>query len=108
MAISVIDIERKRNDTRRIIFKINVDISLWTAMLFTVTSISKPVDDTTKIAQFTGSFVTDGTDGRVFFTTNGLVPIGKSFYDAQALDENGEKITFAEGNYVITQDRTKD
>ena len=56
----------------------------------------------------TGALSTDGKDGRASFTPLGTLAVGKHYYDAQALDSNGEKITFAEGEYKVTQDRAKD
>jgi len=109
-----INIQRKRGDTRRMIFKIKsstdgsgIDISLWTAFLLTVDPSFNPVDDTGNAMQINGVIV-DGPGGRVAFTPTGTTAIGNYFYDAQAVDENTEKVTFAEGTYELIEDITKD
>ncbi|RLB68408.1 MAG: hypothetical protein DRH08_01045 [Deltaproteobacteria bacterium] len=108
-----IDIEKTRGDTRRHIFLVKdkagsvVDISAWTIFKLTITSIKAPPDATTLEEVMSGSLVTDGSDGRVGYTPAGTLDIGKHFYDTEALDENSELITFAEGEYVVTQDRGK-
>lgn len=109
---STVDITVKRGDTRRHIFTINdngspVDISAWTLFSLAVNSERNPTDTSNEIGTITGALITDGTDGRVGFTPTGLWPVGNYYYDAQALDANGEKITFVEGKYTIEQDRNK-
>lgn len=114
MAITVIDIKRKRGDTKRITLtvrdssKVIVDISLWTGFLLTVNSEKKPIDASNQIEQYAGVLSTDGTDGRVHFIPTGNEPVGKYYYDVQALDSNGEKTTILEGSFEFEQDRTKD
>ena len=110
--VDEIDLFRKREDTRRHVFVIKqagavVDVSAWTGFFLTLHSVADPVDDTTKINQFVGAIL-DGPNGRVSFTPDGLTPVGRYFYDAQAVDDNSEKITFVEGRYMVDQDRTKD
>ena len=73
----------------------------------TIHSVPKPVDDATKIDQFTGVII-NGATGLVGFTPDGLTDIGKYFYDCQAIDGNTERNTFLEGKYEVQQDRTKD
>ncbi len=107
------NIERKRGDTRRITFSLMdgasvVDISQWTDFRLTVDPNKAPEDDSTKVSEIDGTLSTDGTDGRVYFIPTGLIPAGAYFYDAQAIDSNGEKTTFSEGKYKVTQDITKD
>ena len=109
---ATIDIERKRGDTRRLVFVIKsggvaVDISGWTLFKLTVDPSKAPADDTTKLEQMTGAITSGGTDGRVHFIPAGSIAAGKFFYDCQATDGNGEKVTFAEGKYTVTQDITK-
>ena len=117
MTCSVLPIKRKRGDTRRIVFKIKdgdgaiPDISGWTAFLLTVDPSKDPIDATANLFQATGAIISDGTGGteaRVGFTPPGTTEAGDYFYDAQALDANSEKVTFAEGSYKLTQDITKD
>ena len=110
--VSTVDISRKRGDTRRISFEITsdgapVDISAWTNFKLTVDPSKAPADDTTKLEQMTGAITSGGTDGRVHFIPTGTIDPGKWFYDGQAIDDNGEKVTFAEGKYTVTQDITK-
>ncbi len=111
----VIDIERPRGDTKRITFTLidpdtsaAADISGWTDFKLTVDASSEPTDNTANIGQLTGSLLTDGTDGKVYFVPTGTWDIGEYFYDAQALDSNSEKTTFVKGAYNILQDITKD
>ena len=108
-----IDIERKRGDTRRHVFTIKdntgavVDISSWTNFSLAVDPEPDPSDALNNVDNITGSFVTDGTDGKVYFVPTESVPPESYFYDAQADDANSEKITFAEGKYKIDQDIDK-
>jgi hypothetical protein len=114
MAIAVINIERKRGDTKRLTFTVKdaagavVDISAWTSFLLTIDPAKNPTDNSNNLGQLTGSFTTDGTDGKVYFVPTGTIADGNYFYDAQALDSAGEKCTFVEGKYKLTQDITKD
>ena len=106
------DIERKRGDTRRMVFVIKsngspVDISTWTAFKLTVDPSKAPIDGTTKLEEMTGVITAGGSDGRVHFIPAGTIDAGAYFYDAQALDSNSEKVTFSEGKYKVTQDITK-
>ena len=106
------DIERKRGDTRRMVFVIRdggapIDISAWTQFKLTIDPSKAPVDDTTQLEQMVGVISSGGLDGRVHFIPSGSVDPGGYFYDAQALDSNAEKVTFSEGKYKIVQDITK-
>lgn len=109
------NLERKRGDTRAMIFVVYeddevtiVDISAWTLFRLTVDPSKAPTDALANVFQASGSFVTDGTDGKIKFTPPGDSAIGKYYYDIQALDAVGGKTTIAEGKYKITQDITKD
>ena len=109
----IININRKRGDTRAMVFviqidSVNIDISLWTNFLLTVTTDKAPTDDTTKVEQLTGTFVTDGTDSKIAFIPDGLLDVGTYYYDVQAIDPAGGKLTLVEGKYKLAQDRTKD
>lgn len=110
---TAIDIEKKRGDTRRHVFIIKdsagavVDISGWGSFVLSVTSDRSPPDATTLLEAMTGVLATDGTDGRVSFTPTGTLEVARSYYDAQAVDANTEKVTFAEGTYNVGQDRGK-
>jgi len=55
----------------------------------------------------TGIITSGGLDGRVHFIPSGTIAAGRYFYDAQALDSNNEKFTFAAGRYTVIQDITK-
>jgi hypothetical protein len=111
---TTINIERKRGDTCAIVFVVQdadsqiVDISFWTNFLLTVDPLKAPTDALSNIFQATGSFVTDGTDGKVQFEPPGNSPIGSYYYDVQVLDNLANKCTIAEGKYKIRQDITKD
>lgn len=110
---TVLNIIKKRGDTRRHTFIVQdengvvVDISGWTAFVLTVTSDSDPIDGTSLIEAMTGVLAINGTDGRISFSPAGTLAVGSHYYDAQALDSNAEKITFAEGKYKVDQDRGK-
>lgn len=115
MATAIVDITRKRGDTRRMVFtikdhdtKLPIDISAWTAFLMTVDPVKKPLDNAANIGQMTGTLLTDGSDGKVYFVPPGTWDVGKFYHDAQAVDSNSEKTTFVEGKYVLEQDITKD
>ena len=108
-----INIERKRGDTRRIVFVIKdadgavEPITNWTQFLLTISPTKEPVDGTTKIDQMVG-VILDGPSGRVAFLPTGLIDVGKYYYDAQGVDDDGGKITFVQGRYTLKQDITKD
>ena len=108
-----LDITIKRGDTRRHTFVLTdssgttVDVSGWSLFSMAVTSERDPIDTSSQLGIILGYLSTDGTDGRISFTPPGNWAIGKYFYDAQAFDANGEKITFSEGKYIIDQDRDK-
>jgi len=112
-----IDIKRKRGDTRRHIFIIKdpdteqaLDITGWSNFKLTVDPQKSPTSNTNNIGQIIGLNLDDGAalKGHVGFSPPGTWPIGSYFYDAQAIDVNGEKVTFVEGKYKIEQDITKD
>lgn len=117
MATFVLDIERKRGDTRRMTFTVKamvdgvltvVPIGSWTVFKLTVDPEKKPVNADNNIGQLEGSLSTDGSDGKMYFVPPGTWPIGAYYYDVQALDDNTEKTTVVEGKYKINQDITKD
>lgn len=113
MTVTVADITRKRGDTRRITFAITqggapLNIAAWSGFKMTIDPSKAPVDGSTRVEQLVGQKSTTGTDGKMFFVPTGLVEPGRYYYDCQALDDNGEKITFAEGKYTVLQDITKD
>ena len=109
-----INITIKRGDTKRHTFNIKddagltVDLSAWTAFVLAVNPSIKPDDAVLEIGKIIGNLSTDGTDGRCSFIPPGDWAVGKYYYDVQALDANGEKITFADGRYTIDQDISKD
>lgn len=111
---TTIDLERTRGDTQRIILEISdtktgepTNISGWTAFKLTVDPSKAPVDAASKLEEMVGAITSGGADGLVHFIPTGTIAPGKYFYDAQALDSNGEKYTFAKGKYVVIQDITK-
>jgi len=111
---TTIDLSRTRGDTQRIILRITdsagqpVDISQWSQFMLTADPSRAPDDATANVEEITGTITSGGTDGRVHFIPTGTTQAGRYFYDAQALDANGEKYTFAAGRYTIVQDITKD
>ena len=106
-------IKKTRGDTARTTFtikdsnKVIVNIATWAGFTLTVDPSEAPVDGSTKVSQVTGTLVSNGADGRVYFTTDGLIPVGEYFFDVQAVDANGGKITIAKGGYSVEQDITK-
>ncbi len=106
---TLIHINRVRTDTRRIIFKIvstvnptGEDIASWTGFQLIVDPSKAPTDNLANVATLTG-FIIDAASGRVGFTPIGDIPTGNYFYNAKAIDNNGEAITFARGNYNIIE-----
>lgn len=110
---------RKRGDDRRHNFQIvdenevAVDITAWTNFIMSAHSVQYPTDLTTEVFRLNGSIYAPATDGRGFFVPpqDIVIPDGENkvtlYYDAQGTDANGEVITFLEGTYTVTQDRTK-
>ena len=111
---TTIEITKKRGDTKRHTFTISkitgqvIDISTWSNFLLTIDPEKYPVGDTNNVDQLTGILTTDGKDGKISFIPSGTVDPAWYFYDIQAIDGNGEKVTPAEGPYKISQDITKD
>lgn len=108
----ILNVSIKRGDTQRHFFtlkagKAPIDISSWTTFVLTVNTEKAPANTDNQVGSIAGQFVTDGTDGRISFTPPGTWAVGDYFYDAQAIDANGEKITFVEGSYKVQQDITK-
>lgn len=109
-----LDILRVRGDTKRLIMTLYnpntgavQSISGWTTFKLGIDTLSAPPDATTNVATLNGSLLTDGTDGKVSFTVPNTIPIGNYFFDAQAVDANSEVYTFARGQFIVEQDRTK-
>lgn len=106
-------IKKVRGDTARTYITVKgskkTAISLvgWTQFRLTVDTSKAPVDGTSNISQVNGSFATDGADGRVYFTADGNIPVGNHFFDIQALDAVGDKVTIAMGDYKVIQDINK-
>ena len=108
------ELERYRGDTTPHVFTVQdsdgvaVDVSTWTNFVMTINSELDPSDTTNQLVTFTGSFQTDGTDGKVEFTPADTaaadqVP-GNYFYDAQALDGSARVVTLAKNKYTFHQD----
>lgn len=109
-----LDIVRTRGDTKRLIMTLYnpntgaaQSIAGWSTFRMGIDTLSAPPDATTNVATLNGSLLTDGTDGKAFFTVPNTIPIGNYFYDAQAVDANSEVYTFARGQFIVEQDRTK-
>lgn len=111
---TVVDLVVTRGDTKRITFNAKtssgsiINVATWTSILLTINSEKEPADDTNQIAQLTGEIATDGSDGKIFFNPDPNVPVGRYYYDCQAIDSNSEKVTFVKGKFKVIQDRTKD
>ena len=106
-----LDIIKKRGDKRRITFRIwdkkgNIDITNWTGFRLVVDPSQTPVDDVNNVMEVVGN-KTDAANGRVSFPPDGLVAVGNYFYDAEALDDNSELVTFSTGKYNVVQDIAK-
>lgn len=109
----VININRKRGDTRAIVFVVSFDsvlqnISAWTDFRMSVNTLKAPLDNTTEVFQLTGVFVTDGSDSKIAFIPAGTTDVGTYYYDVQAIDPAGGKFTLTEGKYKLSQDKTKE
>lgn len=112
------DLEYVRGDTAplSIIFKRNgvaVDFTGYTQFELTINPANDPADNSGQHAQFQGAIPTP-TNGTVDFVpdnqaaSDNLVP-ESYFYDVQALDASGEKVTLLLGGvFVIKQDINKD
>ena len=101
------NIERKRDDTLRIIFELvgkngAARITSWTQFELIVDSLEQPVGTVTQKEVMTGSLETDGIDGKVKFIPSGTIPFGDYFYEARGRNPNGELMTFAQGTYKIS------
>ena len=112
MMTSVSDIARKRGDTRRHTIKGtddngSHDLTGWSNFVMSIHTEKDPVDNSTEVEAINGSFITDGSDGRVGFTPSGTLPVGKYYFDVQCFDSNNEKYTVLEGKYTVSQDRGK-
>ncbi len=107
-----LSIKCRRGDTRRHVFTISaadgsaIDISLWGNFRLHINTEREP-DANPPSESIVGQLVSDGTDGQVYFTPAGTLAIGTYFYDAEALDNNSERVTFAWGSYIVSQDITK-
>ena len=79
--------------------------------LMTVTTIEKPPDDSTKLFQVVGVLKVDQVTykGEVEFplTNSDADNVGNFFYDIQ-LTSGGKNDTVMEGEWIMSQDRTKD
>jgi hypothetical protein len=114
----VIDITYKRGDSRPLVFVLSdkntgtaLDLTGYTAPVLAVNSEAAPTDVTNELFKVTGVIDATPTTGRISFTpttTNSDQTPGTYFYDAQVLDASGNKLTFVEGKFKITQDRAKD
>ena len=107
----VIDLSRKRGNTRRISIKIEnkkgaIDISKWTRLKLVINSDRTPTDTSTMIETIVGNTLS-GKKGSMYFVPSGESPAGDFFYEATCFDENRESYTFLEGKLTIEQDIPK-
>jgi len=120
---AVVDLTYKRGDSKPIVFilkdkstKLPLDLTGYTLPVFSVHSTKDPVDITTEIFKIDGAGATipvPVTDGKIQFipaedgTGSDQTP-ETYFFDAQVLDASGNKCTFVEGQFKLTQDKAKD
>lgn len=113
----VVDLSYKRGDSRPIPFALTKadgsiqDLTGYSAAVLSVHSEPKPPDTSTELFKVTGTIV--AAAGTISFSpaedaTGSDQEPGRYYYDAQVLDANSKKLTFAEGTFTLTQDRAKD
>ncbi len=109
-----LDITRTRGDTKRLILVLYnptsgaiQSIAGWNTFRIGVDTLQSPPDGTTNVVTLTGALLTDGTDGKITHAVPDTIAAGSYYYDAQAIDSNGEKYTYAKGRFIVEQDRTK-
>lgn len=119
----VVDLEYKRGDSKPIVFVLKdkatgnpLDLTGYTLPVLSVHNTKDPTDITTELFKIDGAGATipaPVTDGKIQFipaedaTGSDQTP-ETYFYDAQVLDAAGNKCTFVEGAFKITQDKAKD
>ncbi|MHA1859144.1 MAG: hypothetical protein ACTSUU_06835 [Candidatus Thorarchaeota archaeon] len=118
LEVTTINITYKRGDSRPMVFVLSdkvtglpLDITGYTAPVQAVNTEQEPTDTTNQQFLVTGVIDADPTTGRISFTpttTDTDLTPNTYFYDAQVLDALGNKLTFVEGEFVITQDIAKD
>lgn len=106
--VDTVNISVKRGDTRRIPFHISdatgdTPISTWTDLRMVISTNIAPLDSVDVVEEIKG-FIVDGPKGRLAYKPSGATKAGDYFYDASCLDANGERYTFVEGTFTITQD----
>ena len=117
LEVPVVDLEYKRGDSKPIVFVlktggVELDLTGYTLPVLSVHSDKDPTDITTEIFKIAGTIPTPA-NGKIQFipTTDGT---GSDqlpevyYYDAQVLDAAGNKVTFVEGQFKVTQDKAKD
>ena len=111
---SNLNITRTRGDTRRLIMQIMKPNSVepqpiagWSSFSLGIDTRQFPDNTSTNIATITGTLLSDGSDGQLYFIFPSTIPAGSYYYDAQATDSNGEIYTFVKGSIIIEQDITK-
>lgn len=114
MAITNIDISRRRGDTKRMVFVIKddngiVDITTGYSFIMTIDPEKEPVNDTNNLFQIVGNLL-EPSAGRVSFspTDADADNLGSYYHDIQMIDPNTEKSTIVYGKYKLSQDITKD
>lgn len=109
--VQVQNVTRKIGNTKRIVFRLNdkkgdIDISNFSLFKLSVNPSQYPRTDEATLETLSG-FIIDGTKGVVGFTPTGTIPVGRYFYDAEYVDDNGEVLTFVEGSFIVEQGITK-
>lgn len=113
--VTIINLFRRRGDTRPDKFRVKsretglpIDVTGY-SFLLTVDPEKNPANDDNNLFQITG-VITDADAGEVKFTPTELQAdqaAGIYYYDAELVDDAGDRWTFAAGTYQFTQDITK-
>jgi hypothetical protein len=107
----IIDLERKRGNTRRVSLTIEnkdgpIDISKWTRLRMVINTDKEPTDTSTLVETIVGALIRS-KKGSMYFVPSGKSPAGNFYYEATCFDDNRESFTFLEGKFTILQDIPK-
>lgn len=98
------DITRTYGDTRRIGMRISdgfepITLAGWVSFKLVVAA-SPAALEADELMSVDG-IVVDSSEGRIAFTPLGTVPVGNYYYNARAVDGNGEVVTLKKGRYLV-------
>ncbi len=116
------DLKYTRGDTKPIVLAFkdetgaDLDVSGYTGLVLSINPSPSPIPTTDNIDSMVGSFVTDGTNGRVAFVPSGGdetakratsegYATGPKFYDVQGINAAGQRDTILDpgGNFNILE-----